>query len=56
MPNKDWTGPCWKGPKTWRWKWCCGSKNLQNSENLENDETEQSEQWIWKWKGRCCGK
>lgn len=26
MPNKDWKGPEWKGPKTWRGKGNCETK------------------------------
>lgn len=37
MPNKDWTGPNWAGPKTWRWAGRCGGWNWQ---------------WRWMWCGR----
>lgn len=40
MPNRDWTGPCGKGPLTGRKIWNC----VENT-NLWND---------CPWRGRCC--
>lgn len=52
MPRKDWTGPDWKWPKTWRWFWRCElDENVEESSDFQNS-------WNWgKWNGkRCCGR
>ena len=40
MPNKDGTGPNWKGPKTGRWLGNC------------TWETKWNWEWRWQWRGR----
>lgn len=58
MPNKNWTGPNWKWPKTWRWLWNCCWDKMKSQENIESssDDLMQSEalkswgwQSIWRW-------
>lgn len=56
MPNKDWTGPNWKWPKTWRSMGKCGT----NSNDLElkdaSDYCDWKGTWRWQWRWRCCGR
>lgn len=46
MPNKDWTGPNWKGPKTWKWLWECSSE----TSTLEGNNWKGR----WNWRRKCC--
>ena len=66
MPNKDWTGPNWQWPKTWRGVWNC--KNVLEKDELEEELLEKENtncinqnvwqwQWFWRWQWRrCCWK
>lgn len=50
MPNKDFTWPEWKWPKTWKWQWnCC--KNKSNNIDEEKKTCCKSK---WHEKGSCC--
>lgn len=36
MPNKDWTGPNWEGPRTWKGRWDCESTESKEEETKSN--------------------
>jgi len=48
MSNFDWTGPQWKGPKTWRWQGPCN----KNNEKLWAQNNKWENRWKWTWRGK----